>query len=153
MTRTAAFALPITAFLAWWVYVATRAGNGPGFKWDKVSQNVYFTIAVVGTAYLIFVIIALLVLYFTRVRGGTDSAMSVMLPAFVRLAVAFVFAIAAGSTLAEMFVAADERAFRRETDAFMATATREPITGDMPLYSRQRWWPGSSNMMVSPTSK
>ncbi|MEO7361689.1 MAG: hypothetical protein ABI120_15265, partial [Gemmatimonadaceae bacterium] len=93
------------------------------------------------------------VLYFTRVRGSVDGATSVMVPALIRFAVVFVFAIAAGSTLSEMFVLADERAFLKETDAFMATATPEPIKGDMPLYSRKRWWPSSSNSLVSPLPK
>ncbi|MEO7997537.1 MAG: hypothetical protein ABI852_08835, partial [Gemmatimonadaceae bacterium] len=153
LPRTAAIALPITAFLAWWLYVVTRAGNGQGLKWDKVPQNVNFAVSIVGTLYLIFVIIALIVLYFTRIRGGSEPATTLMLPALLRFALVFVFAIAAGSTFGEMFVLADERAFLKETDKFMATAKREPITGDMPMYSRQRWWPGSTNSMNSPMPK
>lgn len=153
MTRTAAIALPITAFLAWWMYVVTRAGSGPGLKWDRVPNHVSFAISIVGSLYLVFVIVALSVLYFTRVRGGTDSATSLMIPALIRFAVVFVFAIAAGSTLGEFFVLADERAFQRETTLFLTTAKPEPVTGDLPLYSRKRWWPGSSNMLVSPMPK
>lgn len=153
LTRTAAIALPITAFLAWWMYVVTRAGSGPGLKWDRVPNHVYFTISIVGTVYVVFVLVALAVLYFTRIRVGTDTALSVMLPALIRFAVVFVFAIAAGSTFGEMFVLADERSFLKETDKFIATATPEPITGDLPLYSRKRWWPGSSNILVSPTPR
>lgn len=153
LTRTAAIALPITAFLAWWMYVVTRAGSGPGLKWDRVTDHVYFAVSIVGSLYLVFVIVALSVLYFTRIRGGTDSAMSLMIPALIRFVVVFVFAIAGGSTLGEIFVLADERAFRKETARFMATAKPEPITGDLPLYSRKRWWPGSSNILVSPVPK
>lgn len=153
LTRTAAIALPITAFLAWWLYVVTRSGNGQGLKWEKVPHDVNFVISIAGTLYLIFTIIALAVLYFTRARGSSDGAMTVMLSALLRFAVVFVFAIAAGCTLGELFVLTDERSFLKETDKFMANAQPEPITGDMPMYSRSRWWPGSSNSMNSPMPK
>jgi len=42
-------------------------------QWSRVPNNASFTIAVAGVPYLVFVVIALLVLYFTRLRGNTDN--------------------------------------------------------------------------------
>ena len=132
MTHTAAIAFPITVFLAWVMYVIDRTGNGPGLKWHMVPNTVKFAATMVGVAYLVFAVIAGVVVYFTKIRGGSVIAMSV---------------------LGELYAYVEERAFLKETEAFMSTAKAEPITGDMPLYSRRRWWPGSAQQLVSPLRK
>lgn len=150
MNRTAAVAFPITLLLAWAFYVITRGGNGPGLKWDRVPNNVSFSAGMTGVAYVIFMIIALTVLYFQRVRGSSASAMSVMTPALTRFAVVYVGAVAAGCALGELYALADERAFRRETAKFMATVKPDSASGIYPLYSRYRWRPNFGNSLVSP---
>lgn len=153
MNKTAAIVFPITLFLAWMTYVVTRTGSGPGLKWDRVPDHLSFTFTMVGVAYLIFVVISGIVLYFTQIRGASVNATSVLGPAFVRLLLVFVIAVPLGSALGELYACAEERAFKGETERFMATAKPEPITGDMPLYSRKRWWPGSQQQLVSPLPK
>ena len=153
MNKLAAVAFPVTVFLAWMLYVVTRTGNAPGHTWDMVPTNVIFTATMVGVLYVIFVLITGMTLYFTQIRGSSAGAMSVLLPALVRLALVFVVAVPIGSALGEYYAGVEERAFLKETEAFLATAKPEPVTGDMPLYSRKRWWPGSQQQLVSPDSK
>ena len=150
VNRTAVIAFPITLFVVWCLYIVGRSGAGQGLKWDRVPDHIYFSVAFAGTLYLIFVAIALIVLYFQRIRGGPDSAISILVPAVIRFAVVFVAAVVIASPLGELFVLADERAFRKETAKFLSTAKPVPETGDLPLYSRMRRWPSWSNVMVSP---
>lgn len=150
MTRTAAIVFPITLFAVWWMYVVGRAGNGPGFRPERVTDHVYFVVAITGTLYLIFVAIALIVLYFTRVRGHPVTVASLLLPALLRFAAFYLIALAVGSTLGEVFCVVEERSFERDAKAFLATATPDPITHEMPMYSRQRWWPGSAQILIWP---
>ena len=150
MTRTAAIAFPITVFLAWVMYVIDRTGNGPGLKWHMVPNTVTFAATMVGVAYLVFAVIAGVVVYFTKIRGGSVSAMSVLGAGLVRLLVVFLIAVPVGSALGELYAYVEERAFLKETEAFMSTAKAEPITGDMPLYSRRRWWPGPDGAASAP---
>lgn len=153
MSRIAAVALPFTLFLAWCTYVVTRAGDGPGLKWERVSNNVSYAATITGVAYLLFVLAVCVVLYLQRARGTSVSASAVIMPVLIQLAVVFVVSVIAGSALGEVYVLADERAFRRETAEFMKTAAPpDPKTGYMQLYSRNRRWPAGANSMVSPDS-
>ncbi|MEP6834780.1 MAG: hypothetical protein ABJB74_15405 [Gemmatimonas sp.] len=153
MIRTAAIAFLVTVFLAWMTYVFTRTGNGPGFKWDMVANNCNFTFAIVGVLYLLFFLITGVTLYFTQIRGGSVDALNILGPAFIRLLLVFVVAVPVGALLGEVYAYTEERSFLHETEQFLATAKPEPITGDMPLYSRKRWWPGSQQQLVSPVPK
>lgn len=148
MNKTAVIAFPVTVLLAWILYVVTRTGNGPGLKWNMVANNLSFTFSMVGVLYVLFVLITLTTLYFTAVRGASVSAMSVLGSAFVRLMVVFVIAIPIGGALGECYTYIEERAFRREAAQFMATTNADPRNGDR-IYSRKRWWPGSSQILVS----
>ncbi|MEP6763220.1 MAG: hypothetical protein ABJB66_02860 [Gemmatimonadaceae bacterium] len=153
LNRTTLIAFPIALFLAWWMYVVTRAGNGPGFQMSRVSNNAMFAVSILGVVYLVFVVIALFVLYFGNVRGQNVSAGSVLMPALVKFAVCFVLAIALSIPMGEWFCSADERAFRNETQAFLKTAEPNSVTHDLRLYSRVRWWPASSQQLVSDLPK
>ena len=145
MPRTAAIAFPFVLALAWYVHVTNRAGDGPGLQWGRIPQNVSYTAALTGTAYALFVLVALIVLYFTRIRGQTNGG-ALILSALGHLSAAFVVALVLGVALAEVFCLADERAFQRELRAHQAAA--QP--GKEEMYSRQRWWPANSQALVGP---
>lgn len=149
MNRTAAIAFPFTLFLAWVVYVSSRPGNGPGLQWSRIPDNVSYTVAISGTLYLVFVLIALVVLYFTRIRGEPVSPSVVLLPALLRFAAVYGIALIAAVPLAEWYCYADERAFERETARHYAAAVPDSVTHELPLYSRFRWWPINGELMVS----
>ncbi len=142
-----ALAFPATLFFAWVVHVILRAGNGPGLQWSRIPDNATVTAAITGVPYLAFVLVALLVLYVTRVRGRPAGSGRTLRAALIGFAAAYVGAVSAGIALAEWYCVVDERAFRRETQERSAAiaATREPAS-----YSRLRWWPGNAQTLVSP---
>ncbi len=76
MNKTTVFAFPVTVFLAWVLYVFTRAGNGPGLKWHMVANNLSFAATMAGVLYLVFTLITLTTLttrYVMHVRGTSVS--------------------------------------------------------------------------------
>jgi hypothetical protein len=131
--------VPFVFALAWYVHVVNRAGDGPGLQWGRIPQNASNTAALTGAVYAVFVLVALLVLYFTRVRGHASGG-TLVLSALGHFVAAFIVALVFAVALAEAFCLADERAFQREASARSDRAE---------LYTRQRWWPVDGEVLVS----
>jgi hypothetical protein len=148
MPRTTAIALPLTLFLAWYVHVVNRAGNGPGLQWSRIPGDAAFTAAITGVVYVAFVLVALTVLYFTRIRGHPTSGGALVVSALGRFVGAYLVAVVVGIALAEWYCVADERAFERENARHIAAARAGSGVEEIPLYSRPRWWPGSAQLLV-----
>jgi hypothetical protein len=152
MTRTTTIAFFITLFFVWWMYIVTRTGTGPGLRWERVPGDMQFTVEITGLFYLVFVVIALTVLYFKQVRGHNVAASSLLLPAFIKFVATYGVAVVLGSAVGEIFCLVEERAFRKEAAAFQSTSPLDPYTHEPPMYSRRRWWPGSAQIMTTPLS-
>src|SRR5215212_9007795 len=114
MPWTTAVALPLTLFLAWYVHVVNRAGNGPGLQWNRIPGDAAFSAAITGVVYVAFVLVALAVLYVTRIRGHpTAGGGALVVSALGRFVGAYLLAVVVGTALAEWYCVADERAFER----------------------------------------
>ena len=148
MPRTTAIVFPLTLCLAWYVHVVNRAGNGPGFQWARLPNNTFFTLTITGVFHVVFVLVALAVLYFTRIRGHSSGGGALLASALGRFVGAYILAVVLGVALAEWFCVADEHAFGREDARHVATARVDSVTHERSLYSRLRWWPGDAQLLV-----
>ena len=150
MPRAAAVGFALALCVAWYVHVVNRAGNGPGLQWSRIPIDGRMTATVTAVLYGAAVLVFLLALYATRLRALPSGRGRVLLSTSGWLAAAFALAVPVGVALAEWYCLADERAFLRETRAFLARAAPDPVTHAPPLYTRRRWWPGDAQDLVSP---
>ena len=149
MTRTAIILFAITLFVTWYVHVVNRAGNGEGFRPDRLGSDVAFTATVSGALFLLIVTWAVVGVYVRHVRGKGNSAVAVLGPPLLWWTASCLSAFVVGVLLAEWYCVIDEHVFRHEARRYLAHAEVDSATQERPIYARERWWPADAQQLVS----